>query len=125
MRDKYNAFANKVLFWPLLASGNNSLGISQDKFIETIYKEAFNLLYYSSINKHFSTFNMVCIRLKEIRFYESIKIKSPDMYKNMLKTKDVFYKDIEKRRKENKDFNECWNVYMLGFESAYKKSLQR
>jgi hypothetical protein len=114
MQNKYNAFANKVLFWPLLNAGYNSVGMTKDKIIETIYQEALYLLAYSAANNNFGTFNMVCIRLNEIKFNENIKNKTPQIYENILKAKGAFLKEIEKRRAETKKFEEYWQRYMLG-----------
>ena len=115
MQDRYNAFANKVLFWPLLKSGHNSLAITLDKYISTIYEEAKYLLVYSAANKRSATFNMVCIRLKELHF-EDFKDKSPEMYEKMGKSKADLFAEVEKRRKESIQFEEYYKKYMLGLE---------
>ena len=115
MQDKYTAFANKVLFWPLLKSGHNSLSITLDKYIATIYEEAKYLLVYSAANNRSITFNMVCIRLKELHF-EDIKDKSPEMYEKMGKAKSDLFAEFEKRRKESSRFERYYRQYMLGLE---------
>jgi hypothetical protein len=112
MKIEYNDFANKVLFWPLLKAGHNTLPVSLDKFVETIYEEAKYLLVYSAVNNRHVTFDMVCVRLNEVKF-EDILDKSPEMYERMNRAKADLFKEIEKRRKENKHFEEYWQNSIL------------
>ena len=107
---EYNDFMNRMMFMPLICSGQSSVSDRQDQVIIKAYEDAFALLAHYAEHSNKLAFERVFWAVKHFMPKESVQqsLKHPEMYAKIENAQKQFAFKVKESKQNNAKLWAYW-----------------